>query len=158
MYNYVPPPGNHKRVKLTRQHAFVWNIPVTDAYIDKRKRSINANINDYENDPNYAEVERDMSLVKNKKTRLVRVTALYKFDKFDKSRWFCLYDDKYIRLYRGEKVRKDIVYPMKRHLDEVYNITAIDSVFDRYDARCLCYSDYMSMARFTAEIKQLKAK
>lgn len=158
LFNYIPNPNNHRRVKLTRKHAMFWNVPISDAYKEKRKDSYNSNIMDMENDANYAEIKRDFSLIKPKKTNMIRVTAIFKFDKFDKKRWFALYDDKYIRIYRGEKVRRDIIYPMKRHLDELFNPDIVLNVFDIYDARGFMYADIMSMACFVNEMKMLKAK
>lgn len=158
LYNYIPNPNNFKRVKLTRKRALFWNVPITAAYMDKRKKSYNANILDYSNDVNYTNIQRDLSLIKPKNTRLHRVTAVYKFDKFDKKKWFTLYDGRYIRQYRGETVSKDIIYPMKRYLDGVYNADIVKAVFDRFDARDLMYYDIMSMALFQAQLKLIKAK
>lgn len=158
LYNYIPNPNNYSRVKLTRRHAIFWNVPITEAYKEKRKRSINANINDYENDPNYAAVERDLTLVKSKKTRIHKVTMLLKFDKYDKKKWFCVYDDKYIRQYHKETLNKSIIFPMKRYLDEVYNVDIVKMVFDRFDSRNFMYADIMSMALFQSQLKLLKAK
>ena len=158
LYNYIPDPNNFKRVKLKRKRALFWNVPITAAYMDKRKKSYNANILDYSNDVNYTNIQRDLTLIKPKKTRLRRVTAVYKFDKFDKKKWFTLYDGRYIRQYRGEIVNKDIIYPMKRYLDGVYNADIVKAVFDRFDARDLMYCDIMSMALFQAQLKLIKAK
>jgi len=158
LYNYIPDPKNYRRVKLTRKRAMFWNVPITEAYLEKRKKSYNANIMDYKNDPNYAEVERDLSLVKPKKTRIHRVTALIKFDKIDKGKWFCLYDGKYIRRYSNECVNKNLVIPMKRYLDELYDIDLVNMVFERYDQRNFMYADIMSMALFQGQLKLIKAK
>lgn len=158
LYNYIPDPNNYKRVKLTRKRAMFWNVPITKAYLEKRKKSYNANIMDYKNDPNYAEIERDLSLVKKKKTRIHKVTALIKFDKIDKGKWFCLYDGKYIRKYSNECVNKNLIIPMKRYLDEVYNVDLVNMVFERYDQRNFMYADLMSMALFQGQLKLIKAK
>ena len=158
LYNYIPDPNNYKRVKLTRKRAMFWNVPITQAYLEKRKRSYNANIMDYKNDPNYAEIKKDLSLVKPKKTRIHKVTALIKFDKLDKGKWFCLYDNKYIRKYSNECVNKNLVIPMKRYLDEVYNVDLVNMVFERYDQRNFMYADLMSMALFQGQLKLIKAK
>lgn len=158
LYNYIPDPNNHKRVKLTRKRAMFWNVPITDAYKEKRRNSYNANIMDYSNDVNYADIKRDLTLIKQKQVRISKVSALYKFDKFDKKKWFCLYDGKYIRQYRNETVNKDIIFPMKRYLDEIYVPEVVKNVFDRFDCRDFMYCDIMSMALFQAQLKLLKAK
>ena len=158
LYNYIPDPNNHKRVKLTRKRAMFWNVPITEDYKEKRKKSYNSNILDYENDANYSDVQRDLTLIKPKKTRLYKVTALYKFDKFDKKKWFCLYDGRYIRQYRNETVNKDLIYPMKRYLDGIYVAEIVKTVFERFDNRNFEFCDIMSMALFQAQLKLIKAK
>lgn len=159
LFNYIPNPENHKIVKLTRRHAVFWNVPVTDAYIEKRKKSYNADIIDFSNDMNYNNiVRRDMELIKPKKTQLIRVTELIKFDKNDKKRWFAVYDSKYIRLYRGETVNKSLIVPMKRYLDEIYSQERVVSVFERFDNRFFGYCDIMSQALFSTELKLIKSK
>jgi len=158
LYNYIPDPNNHRRVKLTRKHAMFWNVPISDAYIEKRRKSINSNIVDFENDPNYTNLQKDLSLVKPKRTRIHKVTALIKFDRMDKKKWFCLYDSKYIRQYRGETVNKNIIIPMKRYLDELFNPELVEMIFDRFDQRNFMYADIMSMALFQSQLKLLKAK
>lgn len=158
LYNYIPNPQNHKRVKLTRQRAMFWNVPISDAYLEKRKNSYNKNIMDYENDPNYATVEKDLSLIKSKRTRLRKVSALIKFHAIDKSKWFCVYDGKYIRQYKNECINKNLVIPMKRYLDEYFNPELVEMIFARFDARNFYYADLISMALFQSQLKLLKAK
>lgn len=158
LYNYIPNPENHKRTKLTRKRAMFWNVPITAAYIEKRKNSYNANILDYKNDVNYANVQRDLSLVKPKQTRLYKVTAILKFDKFDKKKWFCVYDGKWVRQYSGETVSKDKYHSMKRYLDGIYNADYVKNIFEMYDNRYFGYADLMSMALFQSQLKLLKAK
>lgn len=158
LYNYIPNPNNHRRVKLTRRRAMFWNVPVTQSYLDKRKNSYNANIMDYENDPNYANIEKDLSMIKPKQTRIHKVSMLLKFDKIDKKKWFCLYDGKYIRQYRNETLNKNIMFPMKRYMDERYNQDFVNAIFERFDANGFMYADLMSMALFTAQLKLIKAK
>jgi len=158
LYNYIPNPNNHNRVKLTRRRAMFWNVPISDAYLAKRKNSYNKNIMDYENDPNYAVVEKDLSLVKPKRTRLRRVTSLIKFHAIDKGKWFCVYDGKWVRQYRGETVSKSIIIPMKRYLDELFNPDLVTMVFERFDARSYGFADIISMSLFQSQLRLLKAK
>lgn len=158
LYNYIPNPENHRRTKLTRKRAMFWNVPITTAYLEKRKNSYNANILDYKNDVNYANVQRDLTLVKPKQTRLYKVTAILKFDKFDKKKWFCVYDGKWIRQYSGETVSKDKYHPMKRYLDGIYNADYVKNIFEMYDNRYFGYADLMSMALFQSQLKLIKAK
>jgi hypothetical protein len=158
LYNYIPNPENHKRTKLTRKRAMFWNVPITAAYLEKRKNSYNANILDYKNDVNYANVQRDLTLIKPKQTRLYKVSAILKFDKFDKKKWFCVYDGKWVRQYSGETVSKDKYHSMKRYLDGIYNADYVKNIFEMYDNRYFGYADLMSMALFQSQLKLLKAK
>lgn len=158
LYNYIPNPQNFKRVYLTRKRAMFWNVPITDEYLKKRKNSYNANIMDYKNDPNYAIIEKDLTLIKQKKTRLHKVTNLIKFNKMDKGKWFCVYDGLYIRQYRGECVNKSLIIPMRRYLDELYMPELVEIVFDRFDARSFKFADLMSFSLFQSQLKLLKAK
>lgn len=160
LYNYIPNPNEHRRVKLTRKRTMVWNVPITEEYIKKRKKSINSNITDYDDDPNYAYVEKDLSLVKPKKVKVHKVTALIKFGPANtkKTTWFCLYDDLYIGRYRGEKVAKSNIHPMKRYLDELFNQDYLLSVIQRFDARSYRYLDIMSMSLFQSQLKLIKQK
>lgn len=158
LFNYIPKPANHKIVKLTRKHTIFWNCPVTQAYLDKRSKSYNADIMDYENDPNYTNVvERDLALIKPKRTRLRRVTNVIKFSKATED-WFCVYDGRYIRKWKGEGFKKSIVVPMRRYLDELYDAENMSAVIARYDARAYMYADLMSQALFTSKLKQLKSR
>ena len=158
LYNYIPNPDNHKRVFLTRKRAMFWNVPISEAYIEKRKKSYNANILDYSNDPNYANVKRDLTLIKPKATRIHRVTALIKFDRIDKNKWFCLYDGRYVRQYHGETISKSKVVAMKRYLDELYDPDRVNFIFEMFDSKGFMYCDLMSQSLFTAQLKLLKAK
>lgn len=158
LYNYIPDPNNHRRVKLTRKRAMFWNVPISDDYINKRKTAINGNITNFEDDVNYINVKRDLSLIKPKKTKMNKVTMLIKFDKIQKSKWFCVYDGKYIRQYRGECVNKDLVVAMKRYLDEIFRPEAVLNIVNRLDSQGYMFADLMSYALFTAQMKLIRAK
>lgn len=158
LFNYIPQPGNYKIVKLKRRHAIFWNVPVTQKYLDKRAKSYNADIFDYENDPNYTnEVQRDLALIKPKRVQIRKVTAVIKFGASPKE-WFCLYDDKYIRVYKKEGFKKDKVIAMRRHLDELFNPDLMNGVLERYDCKAFHYTDIMSQALFKSAMKVIKQK
>lgn len=158
LYNYIPAPDNYNRVFLTRKHAMVWNVPVTEKYKEKRRNSYNANIIDYVNDPNYSAIAKDLSLIKPKRTRLRKVSYLIKFDKIDKNKWFCIYDGIYIRKYHNECINKNKKFAMYRHMDDIYVDDFVKQVLEVYDVHGYKYADLMSMSLFVAEMKLLKAK
>ena len=152
--NFIPErPG---RFKLKRKHMIVDNVINSEAYLDKRKKSISADILDYNNDSNYTNVvKRDLESLMKKNRKLLRVTTLIKFDK-DPSRWFCLWDGKVIKKYNGQRVSKGAILSMKRYLDENFYPERVKSIFEMYDARAFLYSDLISQATFTSELKLIK--
>lgn len=158
LFNFIPTPGDFGIKKLTRKHTLVWNVPNSKAYIEKRQKSYTADIMDYEDDPNYTNVvKRDLETIKDKKTRLHRVSNLIMFSKMPND-WFCVYDGRYIRRYRGEALSKNIRIPMYRHLDALYNEEIVKDVLLRYDVRDFMYADLISQASFSAKMKELKNK
>lgn len=149
-------PEEPGRYYLKRKHMIVDNIPNSKAYLEKRKKSIGADIMDYDNDANYTNVvKRDLETLMPKGRQLIRVTRLLKFSKEPKD-WFCIYDGKYIRRYRGETVNKSLMTGMKRHLDDFFNPEIVKDVFEMYDARAYYYADLISQATFAAQLKLLK--
>lgn len=158
LFNYIPDPNNHNVVKLTRKHTMFWNVPVTQAYLDKRAKSYNADIMDYKYDPNYTnKVKRDMELIKPKKERLRKITMVMKFGKLEPD-WFVLWDGKYIRQYRNECFNKNLAVGMTRHLGSIYVGDLVNEIIERYDYRGYMYADLMSQALFGTKMKLLKAK
>ena len=149
-------PETPGRYYLKRKHMIVDNIPNSKAYLEKRKKSIGDDIMDYDNDANYTNVvKRDLESLMNKGRQLIRVTTLLKFSK-DPKDWFCVYDGRYIRRYRGETVNKNLIVGMKRHLDNFFDPDIVKDVFEMYDARAYIYADLISQATFAAQLKLLK--
>lgn len=158
MWGFYMPPGDFRIKKCPRKNAVFFNVPNSERYIEKRKASVMGSITDFENDSNYSnQIAMDMKVIKPKRTRLIKVTYLIKFSKRPED-WFCLYDNKYLRKYRGESIKKDKVIAMRRHIDEVFNSSLITDVFDRYDVKDYMYADIISMACFRARMSELKAK
>lgn len=151
-------PERPGRFILRRKRMIVDNIPNSEAYLEKRKRSIGADIMNYEEDANYTNiVKRDLETLMPKGYRLRKVTHLLKFSK-DPQDWFCLYDGKIIRRYRKETLAKGLTIAMKRYLDEKYNMDVVKNVIERFDARDFMYSDLISQATFAAKLKEIKPK
>lgn len=156
LFNFIPNPNDRRVIKLTRKHAIFWNVPVTEAYKKKRSNTYNSSII-AEDDPNYHEVERDLSMIKKKSTRIYRLINVIKFSKF-KSDWFCLYDGKYIKKWNKEKFKKDKVIAMYRNQDDLYDPDLAKQVLDMSDYRSFMFCDIMSMAAFQAAMKTYKSK
>lgn len=157
MWGYYMPPGKNI-VKCRRKNAVFINVPNSKAYIDKRKSSITGSITDFENDSNYSnQIQMDMSMIKPRKTRIRKVTALIKFSK-NPNDWYCVYDDKYIKRYNNQTVSKELVIPMMRHLDNTFMQERRDQIFDLYDFQHFMYCDVATLANFRARMKELKLK
>lgn len=156
LFNFIPNPNDRRVIKLTRKHAIFWNVPVTSQYIEKRKKSYNASLI-AEDDPNYHAVERDLTMIKKKSTRIYKLTNIIKFSKY-KSDWFCVYDNKYVKKYKNEKFKKDKVIAMYRNQEDLFNIDLARRVLDMSDYRAYMFCDIMSMAAFQAAMKTYKAK
>ena len=157
MFNYIPNPNEHEVVKLTRKHAIVWNIPITEAKKEAIAKSFNSAIikND---DPNYANVERDLTMIKPKKVQIHKVTKLIKFSKW-KSDWFCLYDDKYIRKYHNETVKDSLIVGMYRNIEKtLFNQEQALAILEMNDVRYFNFADIISMASWQARMKDYKSK
>lgn len=151
-------PEKPGRYKLKRKHMIVDNIPNSEAYLEKRKESIGADIMDYENDSNYTNIiKRDIETLKPKRQRLQKVTEIIKFSKSPES-WFCVWDGNIIKRYNGQTYRADQVIAMKRYLDTRFNMDLVNSVVERYDARAFLYNDLISQATFAAQLKNIKNK
>ena len=158
MWGYYMPPGDFRIKKCPRKNAVFFNVPNSKAYIDKRERSMMGSITKFDDDPNYSnKIAVDFSMIKPKKTKMVRVTTLVKFSK-RKDDWFCIYDGLYVRKYQGETVNKKLVVPMTRHTDDVFIPELAQKIFELYDTQIYKYSDLLSLATFRAKMKGLKAK
>lgn len=158
LFNYIPDPENHNIVKLTRKHAVFWNVPVNQAYLDKRSKSYNADIMDYKYDPNYTnKIKRDLELIKPKKQRLRKITMVIKFGRYEPD-WFCVWDGKYIRKYNHECFNKNLAVSMTRHLGSIFDSELATSIIERYDYKGFMYADLMSQALFASKMKLIKAK
>lgn len=156
--NYIPAPGDFGYKKLKRKHAMVLNIEPSEKYIEKRKNSIVGDSIDFDEDSNYTNIAKlDMESLKDKHTRINKVSMLLKFSK-DKEHWYCLYDGRYIRKYRGETIAKSKQYGMVRHVDETYTDEIKENIFLIYEQRGFEYCDLLSMAAFKEDMKRLKTK
>ena len=148
-------PEEPGRFKLKRRHMIVDNIPNTQAYIDKRKKSYTADIMDFENDSNYTNIlKRDIALLA-KNVRLNKPSYVIKFSK-QPNDWFTLWDDKIIRKWNGQSVKRENVIAMKRYLDEEYRQDMVRQVIEKYDSRFFMYSDLIRQSVFAAKLREIK--
>ena len=149
-------PEQPGRYKLKRKHMIIDNVPNSQAYIDKRKKSYGADIMDYEEDSNYTNIiKRDLATLMPKGKRLCKPTSIIKFNK-DPKKWFTIWDGNIIRRFNNQTCNN--VIAMKRYLDSFFDQDLAKSVIERYDARAFQYADLISQATFAAELKLIKNK
>ena len=149
-------PEKTGRYKLKRKHMIIDMVENSQAYIDKRKKSYGADIMDYENDSNYTNnIKRDIETLIPKSQKLCKITAIIKFTK-NPNTWFTVWDGDIIKQYNNQPYNKKQVIAMRRYLDSEYNSELVLSIFDRYDARAFRYSDLISQATFSAQLKLIK--
>ena len=149
-------PERPGRFKLKRKHMIVDNIPNSKLYLEKRKKSYNADIMDYENDSNYTNViKRDLETLKPKSKRLNKPTAIIKFSK-NPDNWFVIWDGNIIKKYNNQSC--NLIIPMKRYLDSLFDEELVKNIIQRYDARSFLFNDLISQATFAANLKIIKAK
>lgn len=160
--NWIPTPGKFGKFKMKRQWAVVYNVENNQAYLDNLKKSIVGRMTDIDEDANYTnEYKSTFDSIKPPKTRLYKVTRLIKFDKMRKNLWFCLYDNKYIRIYQKEvlgKREESITVPMKRHVEKFFDPDLARFIWDMYDNGLLMYTDVRSQSAFISCMQTLKAK
>ena len=156
LVGFVPEePG---RFILKRKHAVVDNIPNSEAYLEKRKKSIGADVMDYENDANYTNViKRDLETLKPKNVRLHTVTNVIKFSK-DPKDWFTVWNGNIIKRYSNQPIKESQVICMKRHLDGFFSVDLVNDIIERYDVRAFLYNDLISQSNFAAQLKILRSK
>lgn len=158
MWGYYMPPGKFGITKCRRKNAVFISVENSEEYIQKRKSGITGSITDFENDSNYSnKINMDMSMIKPRKTRIYKPTALIKFTK-SQSDWYVVYDGKYVKKYNGQPIAKDLIIPMTRHLDNNFNKTKTDNIFELYDNQVFSYCDVATLANFRARMKELKIR
>ena len=156
LFGYIPHPNNHKITKLTRKKAIFWNVPITEEKKEKIKASYNSAIISDE-DPNYNEVARDLTLLKPKNIKIHKITQVIKFSSYKRD-WFSIYDGKYIRQYNNECFNKNLSVAMYRNIDELFNPEMAKYILEANDNRNFQFCDLMSMATFKARMKEYKSK
>lgn len=149
------PPGVG-RYKLRRKHMLIDVIPNSKAYLEKRKRSIGADIMNLEEDENYTNViKRDLETLIPKGTRLNKVTRIIKFSKKPKD-WFVVWDNDIIRRYNNQPFKQNQVVAMRRYLDNTYDPAVVIQIIQMQDARYFRFSDLISQASFISNLKLIK--
>lgn len=149
-------PEKPGRYKLKRIHTIIDNIPNSEAYIEKRKKSYGADIMDYESDSNYTNViKRDIATLVPKNYKKKKVIYTIKFDK-NPTHWYNVWDDKVICKWNNQPIGK--VIAMKRYLDTQFIPEMVNAIIEQYDARAFLYTDMISQATFAADLKLIKSK
>lgn len=149
-------PSAPGRYKLKRKHMIIDMIPNSQAYIEKRKKSIGADIMGYDDDENYTNIiKRDLETLMPHGTRLRIPTRIIKFSK-EKKDWFTVWDGNIIKKYTNQPFKSSMVTSMKRYLDNQFDPEKVLQVIQMQDARFFKFSDLMSQASFISNLKLIR--
>ena len=149
-------PSAPGRYKLKRKHMIIDMIPNSQAYIEKRKKSIGADIMGYDDDENYTNIiKRDLETLIPHGTRLRIPTRIIKFSK-EKKDWFTVWDGNIIKKYTNQPFKSSMVTSMKRYLDNQFDPEKVLQVIQMQDARFFKFSDLMSQASFISNLKLIR--
>lgn len=150
-FNFLP--NSFGRFYLKSKRCIIDNIEPTEEYLQDRKGSI-ADILGGDSMSNYTnKLTKDMSLLHTE--RLKAPSSVIKFGKEAKT-WFTVWDNKVIRRYKGERVKR--VIAMIPYLNEYYSREQVVTVFDIYDARGWRFTDLISQAYFQGELEKIRKR
>lgn len=148
MFNFIP--QEFGIYKLKSKRCVIDYIPNSKAYIERRKGTVGdilaGNTGNYTN-----KIDTDVTLVN--KSRLYRPQAIIKFTK-DKSEWFTIWDSRIIARYNGEKCKT--VITMRRYIDDLFDPTIRDKVFELYDTRTYNFHNLITQKLFQYQLSLLK--
>ncbi len=139
--------------KLKRKRCVIENIEPSEAYKERRKKSI-ANILMPTASIFTNKINTDSSLVD--KRPLSKPNWLIKFTK-DKSKWYTMWDNGIIKRYNNECIKKSKVIAMRPYLDEVYSPQDMNMVFQQFYDRSFHYHTLMDFKCFQNDLTLLKS-
>lgn len=150
-FNFIP--DEMGRYKLKKKRAVIDYIRPNEQYKERRKGTM-ADILQPGASTFTNEVELDRSMLVNKRI-CQRPARIIKFSK-DKTTWFTEWSSPkgaVIKPYNKEQVP---VLAMKRYLDEVYDVAAANSVFERFNARALYFTNLACFKVFQKQLRLMK--
>ena len=147
MFNFIP--QEFGIYKLKSKKCIIDYMPNSEAYMERRRGSVGdilaGTTSNFTN-----KIETDTSLVY--KGRLESPQYIIKFSK-DKKDWFTVWNKNIVSRYNGENKK---AIPMRRYLDELYNIDLITTVFAQNDARAYKFKDLMTQKVFNYQLSLIK--
>lgn len=157
-FNFAPPPDKFGIWKNKRRNFIMYCPEPSEAYIEDRKKSIMGSITRYDTDPNYTnKIAVDATMIKKKNQRINKITYILKFSERQED-WFTVYDSKYIRIYRNERVKKSSFISMVRNLNTPFILEVVENIWERYELSTFIYCDWKSLACFRAKMRALKVR
>lgn len=147
MFNFIP--QEFGVYKLKSKKCIIDYMPNSEAYQERRRGSVGdilaGTTSNFTN-----RIDTDTSLVF--KGRLESPQYVIKFSK-DKKDWFTVWKKNVVARYNGENKK---AIPMRRYLDEQYNIDLITTVFAQSDARAYKFKDLMTQKVFNYQLSLIK--
>lgn len=147
-FNFIP--DNFGRYKLKRKRAVIDYIRPNKNYTERRKGTIAdivlPNASTFTN-----KIEVDRTLLHG--GRVHSPTFTIKYTK-QPDTWFTVWDDNIISQYNGDTTRATI--PMRRYLDEHYDLDAVNLIIEQFDARGFKFRNLATFKIFEKQLKLLK--
>lgn len=149
IFNFIP--LQFGTYKLKNRHCVIDYIQNNKAYETRRKHAIANDLDD--GTSNFTNViKRDLTLIT--KERLFKPTTIIKFSKSEND-WFTVWNNNVINKYNKEQVGS---IAMRRYIDDYFNTTLRDNVFDMYDARAYKFTSLIIQTQFNYQLSMLKGK
>ena len=147
-FNFVP--ETFGRFKLKKKKCIIENIPITEAYKQRRDGSAADILVGKDNSSFSNEVALDKSRVwKGKLTKPQYVIV------FDKYMMFTVWEGNIIAPYNNEKVRRVAMRPA---LDLPYSVDALNAVVMNYNARTFWFKNLLTAIQFKKEMRAFLPK
>lgn len=141
-FNFIP--HEFGRFKLKRHRAVVENIPLSEAYVKRRKGSAADILAG--NEPTFTnEIKLDSSRITTCKLHKPSYIIV-----FDKSHKFTVWDGNIVAPYNKEK---SLQIAMRPALDLPYNKESVDQVLNMFNTKSYWFRNLMTQVNFKKEIK-----
>ena len=147
-FNFIP--DEMGRYKLKKKRCVIDYIRPNEKYLERRKGTI-ADIMLPEASTFTNELKLDRSLLVNKRL-CERPQYVIKFTR-QKDSWYTVWNGNIIKPYNKEEVK---VVAMRKYIDEVYDLVAVNQVFDMFNARAYRFTNLACFKRFQKHMRLLK--
>ena len=147
-FNFIP--DEMGRYKLKKKRCVIDYIRPNEKYLERRKGTI-ADIMLPDASTFTNELKLYRSFLVNKRL-CERPQYVIKFTR-QKDSWYTVWNGNIIKPYNKEEVK---VVAMRKYIDEVYDLVAVNQVFDMFNARAYRFANLACFKRFQKHMRLLK--